>query len=133
MSEANVKLVEELFQAVGRGDIEAALELADADTEWVNPDYAMETGTRRGVDGLRTALNALRSSFSDLGFEISRVVDLDDRVLVLGTFTGTGRTSGASFGPQPFGSVVTIAAGKVRRYEWYLSPGEDARSAGISE
>ena len=40
MSKENVEMVQELFQAVGRGDIEAALRLVHPDGEWVNPDYA---------------------------------------------------------------------------------------------
>jgi ketosteroid isomerase-like protein len=129
----NVEVVRELFDAVGRGDLETALRLARPDGEWVNPDYAMEPGTRRGLSGLRMALSALRDSFDDLSFEISQTIDLDDRVLVTGTFSGTGRTSGAAFGPQVFGAVVTFVDGKIRRYEWYLSAEEARRSAGLSE
>jgi ketosteroid isomerase-like protein len=133
MSQENVEIVQRLFGAVGRGDIEAALELVRADGEWVNPDYAMEPGTRSGAGGVRIALTALRDSFADLRFDIDRPVDLDDRVLVTGTFSGVGRASDAAFGPQPFGAVVTLTGGRVRRYEWYLDPDEAREAAGVSE
>jgi ketosteroid isomerase-like protein len=93
----------------------------------------MEPGTRRGLSGVRTALTALRDSFEALSFQIGEVVDLGDRVLVTGTFSGIGRASGAAFGPQTFGSVLTFAEGRVRRYEWYLSHGEARAAAGLSE
>ena len=130
LEDRNVELVRQLFDAVGRGDIEAALRFVGEDGEWVNPDNAMEPGTRRGLDGVRTALTALRDSFDDLRFELDPMVDLGDRVLVTGTFSGVGRTSGAGFGPQPFGAVLTIADGKVQRYQWYLDPDEARGAAG---
>ncbi len=133
MSQENVEVVQELFDAVGRGDIDAALRLVHPDGEWVNPGYAMEPGTRRGLSGMRMALTALRDSFADLSFDIGEMIDLEDRVLVTGTFSGVGRTSDAAFGPQTFGSVVTLADGKVLRYEWFLSMDEAREVAGWSE
>lgn len=131
MSERNVEVVRELFDAVGRGDIEAALRLVSRDGEWVNPAYAMEPGTRRGLSGVRRALTALQDSFADLRFDITEMVDLGDSVLVTGTFSGVGRTSEAAFGPQTFGSVVTLADGKVERYEWFLSLDDARQAAGL--
>jgi ketosteroid isomerase-like protein len=132
MSQENVEVVRKLFDAMSRGDIEGALQYGLPDSEWVNPDDAMESGTRRGLDGLRTALAALRDSFADLRFDISRMQDLGDRVLVTGTFSGVGRASGAGFGPQAFGSLVTLSDGKVQRYQWYLDPREALEAAGLS-
>ena len=132
MAQANVEMVQEFFDVVGRGDIDAALRLVRPDGEWVNPDYAMEPGTRSGTSGVRTALTALRDSFADLSFDIGEMIELEERVLVTGTFSGVGRASGAAFGPQPFGSIVTLADGKVQRYEWYLSVDEAREVAGLS-
>ncbi len=133
MSQENVEIVRALFDAMSTGDVEAALRLVLPDGEWVNPDDAMEPGTRRGLSGMRTALTAIRDSFAELRFDISEVVDLEARVLVTGTFSGVGRTSEAAFGPQTFGSVVTLAGGKIKRYEWHLSRDEALEAAGRSE
>jgi ketosteroid isomerase-like protein len=131
MSRENVQIVQGLFDAVGEGDVEAALRYVRPDGEWANPDYAMEPGTRRGLSGVRTALMALRDTFADLSFDID-LVDIGDRVLVTGTFSGVGRASDAAFGPQPFGSVLTLVDGQVQRYEWYLSVAEAREAAGLS-
>ena len=128
-----MEVVREWFDAVARGDVGAALRFAHPDVEWVNPGYAMETGTRRGLSGLRTAFTALRDSFADLSFSIIEMVDLEERVLVTGTFSGVGRASEAAFGPQTFGSLVTLVDGKVQRYEWYLRVDEALEAAGLSE
>ena len=133
MSDENLQVVQELFDSVARGDIEGALRYVRPDGEWVNPDYAMESGIRHGLSGVRTALTALRDSFAELRFEISEMIDVDDRVLVTGTFSGVGRTSDAAFGPQVFGSVVTLAGGQIQRYQWYLSTEEARDAAGLSE
>jgi uncharacterized protein len=133
MSLENVKIVEAFYRAVSRGDIEAALKLVRPDGEWVNPEDAMEPGTRTGLGGFRTALAALRDSFDDLRFDIDELVDLGDHVLVTGSFSGVGRASDAAFGPQPFGSVVTLAAGQVQRYQWYLNPDYAREAAGRLE
>ena len=133
MSQENVEIVQRLFDAVGRGDIEGALRYVRSDGQWVNPDNAMEPGTRRGLDGVRTALAALRDSFADLRFEFDQMDDLGDRVLVTGRFSGVGRASGAAFGPRSFGSLVTLAGGKVLRYQWFLEPEEALEAAEPSE
>jgi ketosteroid isomerase-like protein len=133
MSEQNVEVVRKLFDAVGRGNIDEALGYVRHDGEWVNPDYAMEPGMRRGLSGVRIALEALRDSFAELRFDIDEMVDLDDRVLVTGTFSGVGRTSDAAFGPQAFGSVVTLAGHKVQQYRWYLDAQEARTAAGMTD
>lgn len=132
MSAENVEVVRKLFDAMARGDVEDALHLMSRDADWVNPPDAMEAGTRRGLNGVRTALIALRDSFADLRFDISEMVDLGDRVLVIGSFSGVGRTSDAAFGPQSFGSVVTLDVGKAERYEWFLSHDDARQAAGLS-
>lgn len=131
MSDKNVEVVQKLFDAVARGDIEEALQYVRPDGEWVNPEYAMEPGTRRGLSGVRVALMALRDSFAELRFDISEMVDIGDRVLVTGTFSGVGRTSDAAFGPQTFGSVVTLSDEQIQRYQWFLDP-KEAREAARS-
>ena len=131
--EVLVEVVQKLFDAVARGDIEGALGYVRPDGELVNPDNAMELGTRRGLTGVRIALRALRDSFAELRFDISEMVDGDDRVLVTGTFYGVGRTSEAAFGPQAFGSVVTLAGNQIQRYQWYLDADEAREAAGLPE
>ena len=133
MSQENVEIVRGLFDAMSRGDVEAVLRFVRSDGEWVNPDNAMEPGTRRGLSGVRIALMAFQDAFADVSFDFSQMVDLHDRVLVTGTFSGVGRTSGAGFASQPFGVVMTLVEGKVRRYQWYLSPAEALEAVGLSE
>ena len=114
-----------------RGDVEAIVALAHPDVEFVNPDSALEPGTRHGLDGLRVGMTAMLEAFEDLHFDYERIVDMDDRVVALGTFRGRGRGSGVELGDAPFAIVVTQRDGKLVRYEWFASPEDALRAAGV--
>jgi len=48
VTDQDIQTVEAVLAAFRRGDAEAMLDLNHADAEWVNPEYAIEPGTRRG-------------------------------------------------------------------------------------
>jgi ketosteroid isomerase-like protein len=87
MSEENVErlmlLLEQLFHA-RRVDPER---LAD-DVEWVNPPEAVEPGTRQRADSFNRAIANVFAAWDDVRFEIERVVDNGDDVVVLGKVHG---------------------------------------------
>ena len=131
MSERTVEQVMEGFRAMGRGDVEAIVALADPDVEFVNPDTALEPGTRHGPEGLRAGMAAFLEAFRDLRFDFDRVVDMDDRVVVTGTFRARGRGSGMELPAAPYAVVVTQRDGKLVRYEWFNTPAEALDAAGV--
>jgi ketosteroid isomerase-like protein len=69
--------------------------------------------------------------FDGLRIDPQRIVDLGDRVVVTGVFSGRGRSSGAQFEPQPFGFLVTLRDGQMIRYEWFTGPEEALEAAGV--
>jgi ketosteroid isomerase-like protein len=130
MTSDNVERLLEGFRAMERGDVEAIVALAHPDVEFVNPDSALEPGTRRGPDGLRIGIAALLEVFEDLRFDHERIIDREDRVVAIGSFRGRGKGSGLGFGPAPFAIVVTLRETRVVRYEWFSSPEDALRAAG---
>ena len=58
MTDRDIQTVEAVLEAYRRGDVDALLDLNHPDAEWVNPDYAIEPGTRRASDGPRGGLAA---------------------------------------------------------------------------
>jgi ketosteroid isomerase-like protein len=126
----NVEQLKEGFRAMERGDVEAIVALAHPDVEFVNPDTALEPGTRHGPDGLRIGMAAVLEVFDDLRFEYERIIDLEDRVVAIGTFSGRGKGSGLVV-PAPFAIVVTLRDGKLARFEWFASPEDALRAAGV--
>jgi ketosteroid isomerase-like protein len=107
-----------------RGDVETLVAGAAENVEYVNPDYALEPGTRHGPDGTRIALRNMLEAFDDLRWDIESLEERGDRVIATGTFTGRGKASGVAFDPQPFGVVVTFRDDEVIRFEWFNRPDE---------
>jgi ketosteroid isomerase-like protein len=132
VSEENLRLVREGFAAMERGDVEAMVELVDPEVEFVNPDYALEAGTRHGPSGYRTALEATLDIFEDFKFNLDEIVDLEDRIVVTGRFVARSKGSGVPI-DQPFGHVFTVRDSKLLRHEWYRTPAEAYAAAGIEK
>ena len=132
MASRNVEQLIEGFRAMERGDVEWIVALADPDVEFVNPDHALESGTRYGPDGLRVGMHGILDAFEDLRFTHDRTEEVGDRVVATGTFAARGRGSGIAFGPMPFAVVTTQRDGKLIRYEWFAEPEEALRAVGLT-
>jgi ketosteroid isomerase-like protein len=51
----NERRVHESLRAMERGDVEWIAAQAHPDVEFINPPYALEPGTRTGIEGVRNA------------------------------------------------------------------------------
>jgi ketosteroid isomerase-like protein len=130
---SNVQRVRQALLAMERGDVDAVVAQAHPDIEFVNPPYAIEPGTRHGVEGFKTGLGNMLEAFEELRFDSQRVIDLGDRVVAVGRWTGRGRGSSYKFDPQPYAFLVTLHEGQIIRYEWFALPEEAFAAAGISD
>jgi ketosteroid isomerase-like protein len=130
MASANLDLVMDGFRAMERGDLDTIVELCDPDVTFVNPAGALEPGTREGKHGLRAGLGAILDVFEDLQFAYERVVELDDRMLLTGTFTARGRGSGVLLDPAPFAILIDMRDSRMVRFEWFLDAEEAEQAAG---
>jgi ketosteroid isomerase-like protein len=132
MPSRNVENLIEGFRAMERGDVEWIVGLADPDVEFVNPEHALESGTRHGPDGLRAGMHGILDAFENLRFTHDRTVEVGDRVVATGTFTAQGRGSGIAFGPLTFAVVATQREGRLIRYEWFAQPEDALRAVGLT-
>jgi uncharacterized protein len=115
----NTELVRRWYETYNRGgDI---TDYVTPDVEYVNPDYAIEAGTRRGPDAWRRAFERVRESFGQVQFEIERIVESGDRVAAVGSFNVTGRGSGVA-NSVPQSHLWTIRDGKIVRFQWWNDP-----------
>jgi ketosteroid isomerase-like protein len=131
MPEENLQLVREGFVAMERGDADALVAISHPEVEWINPDYAVESGTRMGREGFRKAVGATHDSFDEMKFEIEEMFEVGDRVVVaIGMMSAKGKGSGLEI-EQPFGNVFTIEDGKLIRFQWFRDPAE-ARAAAVT-
>jgi len=127
MSEKNA----ERFQRIRRQLSERRTldrELLTDDAEWVNPDDAVEPGTRRGADGFLQAIASVFEGWEESVFEIERVIESGDDVIALGRLRTRGRAAGIE-ASGPHGEIWTFENGRVRRMQWFQTHEETLAAA----
>jgi hypothetical protein len=94
-------------------------DLIHPEIEYINPEDAIERGTRKGLAGMRTALENL---FAGAGraatIELEQLYESGDRVLARVRIHARGASSGAEAVGPPTGMVFAIRHGQVFRIEW---------------
>jgi ketosteroid isomerase-like protein len=133
VSAENLEIIRRLY-ALWQGDRAGTgpLPLLADDFEYVNPPYAVHTGTRHGKDGWTAATASLDDSFESWSHVPGEMIDAGDKVLVIATFRARGRGSSVElekFEPQ----VWTLRDGAVIRLQWFNDRDEALRAAGLSE
>ena len=125
MSQENLDLVREIYALWGAD--KSARHLIDSELEYVNPSYAVESGTRHSS---RT-LAKVREVYPDFRVEPERFADAGDEVVVIGVARGTSDSGLEAQWRQ--GYVWTIRGGQAVRFRWFNDPNEALRAAGLSE
>ena len=94
-------------------------DLIHPEIEWVNPEEAIEGGTRQGLAGIRTAIeNFFDGAGRAATIELEQVYERGNRVLARLRVHARGSSSGAEAVGPPVCLVVTIRDGQVLRIEW---------------
>jgi hypothetical protein len=95
------------------------------DVEFVNPADALEGGTRRGPDGVKTAVENYIAGIGPEGaFEIEQLVESKETVFVRGRNHLRGMSSGIEVDGPGIGLIVTFRDDLLYRLEWSWDPGE---------
>jgi ketosteroid isomerase-like protein len=132
-SQENVEIVRRFYDAWARDGVPGPQELMDPDIEYVNPDYAVEPGIRRGRRGFMDAVARTDAAFDHQVLELEQLIEgRADKVLGLTTFRARGRESGVEL-HVPEQHVWTLRAGKVVRFEWFHDRGEAFKAAGLRQ
>jgi hypothetical protein len=63
MSEENVEVVRELYEAMDAGRLDPVLSFLDPEIEYVNPPDAIDPGTRHGIQGMVEAVANVTEPF----------------------------------------------------------------------
>ena len=131
MSQENVDVVRALYETWNgpRGE-EGVIAFLSDDFEFVNPDYAVEPGTRHGHAGWSHAMKSLQAAFHHHGHEIGETRDLGDRVLCFTTFVARTSADSPEF-RQDESHLWTLRAGKVIRLQWFHDRREALEAAGL--
>jgi ketosteroid isomerase-like protein len=133
MSRENLEIVRAMYERRERGDMDVG-EFVHPEIVFVRigselPDVA---GEWHGLDGMRRATVEYLNVWEDYRFEVERMINLGDRVLVLEKQTARGKRSGAIIS-QDVGTLLTLRDGLIVRWEYYWERAEALEAAGIKE
>lgn len=129
MSEENVELFHRLSRAlyeqrrIGR-------EHLTEDVEWVNPDDAVEPGSRHGPEGFDEAIRSIFAGWDASRFDPERVIGRGDDVIAVGWLRTRGR-AGLEF-THSHGQIWTFRDGRLARLRWFQSHADTLEAGGLS-
>ena len=109
---------------------ELSRDLLTEDAEWVNPDDAVEPGTRRGADSFLDAVASVFEGWEESVFDIERVIELGHDVVALGRIRTRGRSTGIESNVA-HGEIWTFEDGKVARMRWFNTYAETLAAVGL--
>jgi hypothetical protein len=113
----NAEVVQETYEAVGRGDIPALLDLLTDDVEWTfqGPSVIPFAGTRRGREGVAEFFSLVGGNLEFEQFEPREFVAQGDTVVVLGFERSLTKPTGRTF-EQEWAHVYKLREGKVAEF-----------------
>jgi ketosteroid isomerase-like protein len=113
----NGAVVRDTYEAVGRGDVAALLDLVADDVEWTfqGPAVIPFAGTRRGRDGVRHFFSLVAEHLRFEQFEPRELVSHGDTVVVLGFERSLVKATGRTF-EQHWAHVYRLRNGRVATF-----------------
>ena len=140
MSHENVEFVKGLFAAGEGMDKQALLaalpefieQICDPEIEWIEDPQRADGRIYRGHEGVRESWEQWFDQWEEYAFEIERIVDCGEAVLVVAREQGRGATSGAVVSARNF-MVLTFRDGKILRYKEFYDEADARKAAGLSE
>lgn len=119
-----VRLIEDLYAAFGRGDVQSILDGLTEDVSWNSPidrsiPWAGDFSTRARVPQF---FAAIYENVEVLGFEPTEFVTEGDTVVSLGTFSCTVKATGKSASTK-WVFIWKFEGDKVCSYEQFQAPG----------
>jgi ketosteroid isomerase-like protein len=131
MSRENVEVVRALYDAWAREDFPGLTELLDPEIEYVNPEGAVEPGTRHGIEEFVSAVEKVFEGWATWRMEPERFESVGDQVAVVLSYTARGRTSGVEVEGRE-SALWTLRDGRVIRYAWFHDPQDALQAVGLS-
>jgi ketosteroid isomerase-like protein len=137
MSQENVVIVRQMYEAWMAGDDEAIYSIfdpairlnPDPEASWVGMDEEYI-----GHDGMRRYMLAVYEAFEDYRPEVEQIIDAGEgRVLTLAVEHGRGRGSGAEVQAAKTAHLWTMQNGKAVRLDLFLDRKSALEAVGLSE
>jgi ketosteroid isomerase-like protein len=134
MSQDNVEIVRNAFDAFIRGDTEGVLRLCDENIVITQPaELPGATPEQHGHSGVLEAFALWPEQWDDYRIEISRVVaDPGDHVVVATRQRGRGKQSGVEVETE-MTFVFTIRGRRISEWQLFLREDQALEAAGVRE
>jgi ketosteroid isomerase-like protein len=119
--EENIKIVQQLYSAFTKPDINTIIGLLSADVEWGEPENPFNPagGTRHGHQGFLEWLNIGKQAEDILILELKKMLTDEDSVAVLGYTKCRAIPTGKTY-ESDFIHLITIKAGKVTKFQEFF-------------
>ena len=121
MSEAEVETVRASYEALNRGDVDAALEALDREAVWRDSPELPGGGEFRGRESLRRFLQDFLAEWREFHQEVEDAVRAGDRVALVLHLRAVGRSSGIAVDTR-YAHVWTMRDGRGVRVDAYRDP-----------
>ena len=117
----NTRVVQEAYDAFGRGDLERLLALMADDVEWhqAGPSALPTAGDWHGRERVRRFFAVVAESFEFDQFEPREYIGQGDRVVVLGYYRGRAKATGRHF-ESHWAMAFTVRNGKIAQFREYV-------------
>ena len=132
MSQADIETLRALYEAVSRGDWDAALSEASESFELITPDTNPIAGTYRGPEEIRRFFDELWAPFAEAVVEPERFIDLDGRILVFLFMRFRPIDSDATLDMR-IDHLLTVRDGELSRCEVFVEREDALEAAGLSQ
>jgi ketosteroid isomerase-like protein len=134
MSQEDVEVVRQAFQAFANRGLDAMAEFWDPDIEWRAAEGAVDdVGEMHGPVAVRRYVQDWIDTFDDASVVVEELRDVgDDRVLAIQRGKGRAKLSGVELDLR-YAVVYTVRDGKVVRGREYLSVEDAVEAAGLRE
>jgi len=115
-------IVQQVYEAFGRGDVPAILSMVAADVDWefVGSPGLAYAGNRRNHAGVADFFAAIPRTDQIHAFEPRELIEADTHVTVLGWEKSTALDTGKDFESE-WVHVFTVKEGKVTRWRGFFN------------
>ncbi len=116
----SVTIVRRFYDALGRGDVPAVLSLLDAQIQWTEAErFPYYSGTYRSPHAvLDNVLKPLAADWAGFSAKAQEFIAEGDRVVALGTYSGTFKKTGRSFSAA-FAHVWTVRGNRLASFNMH--------------
>jgi ketosteroid isomerase-like protein len=133
MSQENVEIARQGYEALNRDGVDGALRFLDREIEFVPiPDALPDAEHFHGHDGVRAWFEKIAEVFVILGWEPREYIDAGDRLVVEVTIKGRFKATDIP-GDLVYYQAWTIRNGRAVHLESYLDRSQALAAVGLSE